>query len=105
MKFFTESMVTFNFVPGQELTTYAYEVDRKLKDKLHSVNFLHLTKQEYSLSIRKYFIFPRLINFTDNDSVRSIGFKIYKEMRLTLAQALQASIQALSGLNSNFGID
>ena len=105
MKFFTEAMITFNFVPGQELTTYAYEVERKMKDRLHSVNFLHITKQEYSNSIRKYFIFPRLINFTDNDSVRSIGFKIYKEMRLTLAQALQASIQALNGLHSNFGID
>lgn len=43
-KFFTESLVTFNFVPGQQLTTYAFEVDKKLKDRLHSVNFLHLTK-------------------------------------------------------------
>ena len=48
MKFFTEAMITFNFVPGQELTTYAYEVERKMKDRLHSVNFLHITKQEYS---------------------------------------------------------
>lgn len=71
-------------------------MDKKLKDKLHSVNFLHLTKQEYSLSIRKYYINPRIVNFTENDSVRVIGFKIYREMIGTLGQALQASIQALT---------
>ena len=70
------------------MTTYAFEVDKKLKDRLHSVNFIHMTKQEYSLSIRKYYINPRVVNFSENDSIRVIGFKIYKDMITTLGLAL-----------------
>ena len=84
VKFFTESQIIFNFAPGQQLTTYAYEVDRKAKDKLHSINFIHLTKQEFSVTSKRYHTFPRLLMFGENDSIKTIGFKIYKEMRLLL---------------------
>ena len=47
-----------------------------------------MTKQEYSLSIRKYYINPRVVNFSENDSIRVIGFKIYKDMITTLGLAL-----------------
>ena len=41
--------------------------------------------------------FPRLVNFTENESMKSIGFKIYKEMRPTLKTVMLAQIQTLHG--------
>lgn len=43
-KYFTENKISLNFTRGQELTTYAYEVSRLLKEKLMPINFIHITK-------------------------------------------------------------
>ena len=64
-KYFTENKISLNFTRGQELTTYAYEVSRLLKEKLMPINFIHITKQEFNVNSRTYHSFPRLVTFYD----------------------------------------
>ncbi len=45
LKLFTETSLMFNFTPGQELTTYAYETDKKSLCKLAPYNFIHVHKE------------------------------------------------------------
>lgn len=76
------------------MTTYAYEIDRKAKEKLHRVNFIHMTKSDPNKAIRpidKYLLSPRLVNFTaETDSIKSVCFKVFKEIRGTLKRAIHS---------------
>jgi hypothetical protein len=97
VKFFTEQSITFNFVPGQELTTYAYEIDKKIKERLHRMNFVHLTKSDAAKNVSPFLLSPRIVSFSESDSIKSVCFKIFKEFRVTLKRALHSLTVALRG--------
>jgi hypothetical protein len=43
-RFFKETSVSLNFARGQQLTTYAYEISKVMKEKAIGLNFVHITK-------------------------------------------------------------
>lgn len=80
----------FNFSPGQILTTYAYEVDKKTLQKLQPYNFVHILQDQYVPS-------PRLSSFSENETLRAIGFKIYRDIgRQICRKVFEEQIKALN---------
>lgn len=72
-KYFTDTNIALNFSRGQELTTYAYEMSKLMKEKLLPVNFIHITKQEFSADSRTYHSFPRLITFYEQETIKMVA--------------------------------
>ena len=62
-RFFKETSVSLNFARGQQLTTYAYEISKVMKEKAIGLNFVHITKQEFSGNARSYYTCPRYVSF------------------------------------------
>ena len=58
-----------------------------MMDKLLPINFIHLTKEEFQFG-KRYQIFPRLIQFTETDSVKNICLRIFKDLRETIKDLL-----------------
>ena len=83
-KYFTEHKISLNFTRGQELTTYAYETNKLMKDKIMAINFVHITKQEFNANSRTYHSFPRLVTFYEQDTVKTMGQKIFLGIRSTI---------------------
>lgn len=46
-------------------------------------------------------LFPRVVNFSESDSIKSVCFKIFKEFRTTLRRAIHSQITALRGHQDN----
>ena len=96
VKLFKETQLTFNFSPGQVLTTYAYEVDKKSLPKLKSFNFVHASKASKNDTC-EYFPSPRLCLFSENETLKAIGFKVYRDVgRLTMLKVFEDQLKALS---------
>ena len=87
-KYFIETGITLNFVRGQELTTYAYEMSRLLKDKIMPINFIHITKAEFNENSRTYQSFPRLIPFYEQETIKLVAQKIFLSIKPLIHQVL-----------------
>ena len=83
-KVFIEDNINLTFAKNQELTAYAYECPKGSPEKLISINFVHLIKEELSQNNKRYHSFPRLVHFSDSDSIKNIGLKIFKDLKETM---------------------
>lgn len=52
-----------------------------IKAKILHFNFIHVTKYEYYPNNRRYLYFPLFIAFNELESVKSLSFKIFKELK------------------------
>jgi hypothetical protein len=75
----------FSFQKDQVLTTYAYEVSVSTKSKIRRHHFVHVAKPTETGQI-KYFSFPRMIHFNEQDPLKVVAMKVFKVMRPLLTQ-------------------
>lgn len=94
---FIEENINLTFAKNQELTAYAYECPKGGADKLLPINFVHLIREEISQDKKRYQSFPRLVQFSETDSIKNIGFKIFKDLKETLRDIMymQPNFQTL----------
>lgn len=82
-----EDHLILTFTKNQDLKAFAYECHKGVPEKLSPINFVHLTREEFANESRRYQSFPRLIHFNENDSIKCVSQKIFKDLRDT-AKAL-----------------
>jgi hypothetical protein len=62
------------------LTTFAYEVSITTRMKIKKHHFVHIAKPTESGEI-KYYSYPRMIHFNEQDPLKVIAMKVFKVMR------------------------
>jgi hypothetical protein len=85
---FIEENINLTFAKNQELTAYAYECPKGGPEKLLPINFVHILKEEIPIDKKRYQTFPRLVHFSDSDSIKNICFKIFKDLKETMKDLL-----------------
>ena len=62
------------------MTTFAYEVSKHTKDRVRKHHFVHIAKKDNDKNV-SYLSFPRLVQFNDQDPMRSIALKVLKVLK------------------------
>lgn len=63
------------------LTTFAYEVSVTTRQKIKKHHFVHIAKPQADTGEIKYFSYPRMIHFNEQDPLKVIAMKVFKTLR------------------------